>query len=228
MQTCGAEIVLMLRIDLNMLHLTAVEFFERIIRNKLDPRAMLEGGNFGFGHNREGNVETLAHLCAEAGIDFAAVPPVLVDGEPVSSSRIRAALGRGAVAEAARLLGRPYRLRGVVGSGQRRGQTLGFPTANLERIPNLIPRDGVYAVRVEIQGKTWPGAANIGSNPTFGENTRKVEAHLIGFHGDLYDHPLAVDFLERLRDTKPFPNAAALTAQLRLDVEQARRFAETT
>jgi riboflavin kinase/FMN adenylyltransferase len=227
MQACGAEVVVMLRIDRGMLHLTAAEFFERIIRAKLDPRAMIEGGNFGFGRNREGNVETLARLCKEAKIDFAPVPPVVVDGQPVSSSRIRAALGQGAVAEAARLLGRPYRLHGIVGVGQRRGQTLGFPTANLEQILNLIPCDGVYAVKVNVLGKVWPGAANIGPNPTFGENARKVEAHLIGFQGEIYDQPMAVDFLDRLRDTRPFPNAAELTAQLRLDVAQARHIAET-
>ena len=225
-QACGADQVLMLRIDGDMLRLTAAEFFEQIVRTKLDPRAMIEGGNFGFGRNREGNTETLAGLCEQAGIRFATAPPVMWDGQAISSSRVRAALQLGAVAEAASLLGRPYRLHGVVGRGQRRGQTLGFPTANLEQIPNLIPGDGVYAAKVKVEGDSWPGAANIGPNPTFGENARKVEMHLIGFRGDLYDQALSVDFLDRLRDTRKFKSADDLTAQLRVDVEQARRIAE--
>jgi riboflavin kinase/FMN adenylyltransferase len=226
MQTCGADHVVMLHIDGEMLRLTAVEFFEQIVRAKLDPRAMIEVGNFGFGRNREGNIETLARLCEPTGIRFATAPPVLWDGRPVSSSRVRDALRQGAVAEAARLLGRAYRLHGVVGRGQRRGQSLGFPTANLEQIPILIPGDGVYATRVQIRGESWAGAANVGPNPTFGEDARKVEVHLIGFRGDLYDQKVAVDFLDRLRDTRKFKNAVDLTAQLHVDVEQARGIAE--
>jgi len=228
MHQCGADQVLMLRIDRDMLQLTAKGFFDHIIRGKANPRAMVEGGNFGFGHNREGNIETLATLCRQAGIEFAPVPPVLVNGQSVSSSRVRDAVTRGMVAVAAQLLGRPYRLHGIVGTGQKRGQTLGFPTANLDQIPNLIPGDGVYGVRALVEGKAWPGAANIGPNPTFGENARKVEVHLIGFHGDLYDRAIAVDFLDRLRDTKRFSNADELAAQLRIDVEQARRMADVT
>jgi riboflavin kinase/FMN adenylyltransferase len=112
-----------------------------------------------------------------------------------------------------------------VGTGQRRGTTLGFPTANLERIEMVIPADGVYAVRVPHGGEVWPGAANIGPNPTFGEQARKVEVHVIGFQGDLYGQPLAVDFLERLRDTRPFSGKDELVQQLHHDVEQARKLA---
>ena len=119
-----------------------------------------------------------------------------------------------------------YRLAGTVGTGRRRGQILGFPTANLEAVETLIPGDGVYAVRAEYQGQTWPGAANIGPNPTFGEQARKVEVHLIGFQGDLYGRELTVEFLERLRDTRPFAGPAELVEQLRRDVEQARQLAE--
>jgi riboflavin kinase / FMN adenylyltransferase len=225
LQASGADHVLLLRIDRDLLQLTAREFFERIVRAKLAPRVLVEGVNFGFGRNREGNIETLAALCREAGIGFESVSPLLVNGEAVSSSRVRKALLYGAVADAAHLLGRTYRLRGYVGKGQRRGQTIGFPTANLERMETLIPGNGVYAVRVESHGKIWPGAANIGPNPTFGENDRKVEAHLIGFHGDLYGETLSIDFLERLRETRPFASASELAAQLRLDVEQAREVA---
>ncbi len=203
LQACGAERVLVLK--------TA--------------RALVEGINFGFGRNREGTIETLGSLCRETGIALTIVPPVLRDGQPISSSRVRKALERGAVAEAADLLKRPYRLRGTVGSGRQRGRTIGFPTANLERIETLLPGDGVYAVRVYRGLESWPGAANIGPNPTFGESGRKVEVHLIEFQGDLLGQVLLVDFLERLRDTRPFAGVAELAEQLRRDVEKAQAVA---
>jgi len=130
------------------------------------------------------------------------------------------------VREAARLLGRPYRVRGTVGTGPRRGRTLGFPTANLEGVPTLLPGDGVYAVRAHAAGGTWPGAANVGPNPTFGESARKVEVHLIGFSGDLYGQAVAVDFLERLRDTRPFAGPDDLIRQLQADAARAKQVAE--
>lgn len=224
----GADHVLIVRTTWELLHLTAEEFFEQVVRAQLGARALVEGVNFGFGRNRSGNVDTLRVLCGRAGIDLAIVPPFTTpDGVPVSSSRVRTALVHGNVRAAADLLNRPYRLRGTVGTGQRRGQTLGFPTANLGRVETLIPGDGVYAVRVPYQGTRWPGAANIGPNPTFGEQARKIEVHLIGFQGELYGELLEVDFLERLRDTRPFANVGQLVEQLRADIEQARQVAGT-
>jgi riboflavin kinase/FMN adenylyltransferase len=222
LQAHGAEQVVVLQTTHDLLRLTAEEFFERVVRSQFGARAMVEGDNFGFGRGRGGNVATLAELCRRDGLGLVVVPPVLVDGQSVSSSRVRSALQRGDVREASQCLGRPYRLRGTVGVGQRRGATLGFPTANLERAQTLIPGDGVYAVRAEHEGAARPGAANVGPNPTFGENARKVEVHLIGFHGDLYGAELWVDFIERLRDTRRFGSVSELLAQLRADVERAR------
>jgi riboflavin kinase / FMN adenylyltransferase len=189
----------------------------------LAARALVEGINFGFGRNREGTIETLATLCREARIALTIVPHVLVAGQPVSSSRVRRALERGEVCEAANLLNRPYHVCGTVGSGRKRGRTLGFPTANLQRVESLLPADGVYAVRVRRDNESWPGAANVGPNPTFAEEARKVEVHLIGFDGDLLGQTLMVEFLERLRDTRPFPSVTELVAQLHRDVEDAVR-----
>jgi len=141
----------------------------------------------------------------------------------VSSSRIRSALLDGDVRLARELLGRPYRVSGRVAVGRRRGRTIGFPTANLEGVATLIPRDGVYAARVTVGGETWPAAVNVGPNPTFGESARKLEAHLIGFEGDLYGRPAAVAFLARLRDTRPFASVEQLVEQLRIDVAEARQ-----
>jgi riboflavin kinase/FMN adenylyltransferase len=170
-------------------------------------------------------VETLGRLCDEAMISLTVVVPVQLDAGEVSSSRVRAAIQSGDVEVAERLLGRPYRLFGAVGVGQRRGATLGFPTANLTALQTLAPGDGVYAARARHADATWPAAVNVGPNPTFGENARKVEVHLIGFQGDLYGRSLAVDFVSRLRDTRPFASAAELVEQLKRDVQAAREAA---
>jgi riboflavin kinase/FMN adenylyltransferase len=132
-------------------------------------------------------------------------------------------LAGGNVREAARLLNRRYSIRGTVGAGQRRGRTIGFPTANLENVSVLLPADGVYAVRIQLDGVWHAGAANIGSNPTFGENTRKIEVHLLDFSGDLYGRKLQVEFVERIRDTRSFANSGELTDQLFDDVNTVRR-----
>jgi riboflavin kinase / FMN adenylyltransferase len=221
----GVDHVVLMRTVHDLLRLTAEEFFKQVVRGHFDARVLVEGDNFCFGRGRGGNVETLAELCRRDGLTLVVVPPVQLDGEPVSSSRVRAALQRGAIREATACLGRPYRLSGIVGTGQRRGATLGFPTANMERMETLIPADGVYAVRAEHDGRAWPGAANIGPNPTFGENARKAEVHLIGFQGDLYGRELSVDFIDRLRDTRPFGNVNELIAQLHADIERAREVA---
>jgi riboflavin kinase/FMN adenylyltransferase len=221
----GARQVVVLRATPELLRLSAEDFFEQVVRGRLGARALVEGTNFGFGHNREGTVETLARLCRAAGVPLTVVPPVEVGGAEVSSSRVRDALARGDVEGAAKLLGRPYRVEGTVGPGRRRGAALGFPTANLAGLRTPAPADGVYAARASDGGAAWPAAVNVGPNPTFGEAQRKVEAHLIGFEGELYGRPLAVDFLRRLRDTRPFAGADELREQLRRDVEQARRAA---
>jgi riboflavin kinase/FMN adenylyltransferase len=223
-QACGADHVFLLKTTPVLLQLSAAEFFGQVLRERLGARALVEGANFGFGRNREGTIETLDALCREAKISLTIVPPVLADGKPVSSSRVRKALERGAVREAAGFLNRPYFVRGIVGKGRQRGSTLGFPTANLEHIETLLPADGVYAVRVHRGPESWPGAANLGPNPTFGEQVRKVEVHLIGFQGDLLGQSLRIDFLERLRDTRPFAGVDDLVAQLRRDIEAARHF----
>jgi riboflavin kinase/FMN adenylyltransferase len=221
----GADHVVILRTTPQLLHLSAREFFEQVVRTRLGARGMVEGVNFGFGHNREGNIDTLASLCQDAGLRLIVVPPFEWHGAIVASSRVRSALVGGAVREAAGLLGRPYRLRGTVATGRRRGQTLGFPTANLEQVITIIPGDGVYAVRVDYGGNLWPAAANVGPNPTFGEQARKIEVHLIGFQGDLLGKELAVDFIERLRDVRSFAGPEQLVEQLRRDIEGARRLA---
>jgi riboflavin kinase/FMN adenylyltransferase len=204
-----------------LLQLSALEFFEEVVKARLAARALVEGDSFGFGRNREGNIPMLEEICRRSGMALTVVPSVIHDGQVVSSSRVRNSLEKGLVVEAAQSLGRPYSLRGRVVVGQQRGRKLGFPTANLEDIETLVPGDGVYAARVEHAGNFWSGAANIGPNPTFGENRRKVEVHLIGYAGELVGQNLNVQFVERLRDTRPFSSVDALVVQLQQDVAQA-------
>jgi riboflavin kinase/FMN adenylyltransferase len=216
-----------------LLDLPAREFFERVIRRQFAALGLVEGPNFFFGHDREGNVDVLGRWCAEEGLDFEIVEPLRSQGRLISSSRIREVLHEGRVDEAAEFLGRPHRIRGLVTHGAGRGRGIGIPTINLDDIDTLIPLDGVYAVRALIHdpGKdrgpveAWPAACNIGPNPTFGEQIRKVEAHLIGFDGDLYGRIVALDFLARLRPTRAFSGLDDLLAQIRADLDQARAIA---
>lgn len=219
----GADHVVVLHTTPALLALTPEVFFQRIIRGALNARGLIEGFNFRFGRDRAGSNETLRTLSRDADIEFREVSAFELDGRPVSSSRVRDALQLGKVAAAADLLGRPYRLSGTVGTGAKRGRTIGFPTANLEHIETCIPAEGVYAVCASTPSGTFGGAANIGPNPTFGEDTRKLEVHLLDFAGDLYGSVLNIDFIARLRDTKKFANVDALVEQLKVDVIEARR-----
>jgi len=214
----GVTAIIAYPTDEALLALSPVEFFTRIIREKLAARAMVEGPNFFFGHNRAGNIETLGQLCQTANISLEIVPPVTVAGQIVSSSRVRAAVQAGDVDLASELLTRPYRVRGMVTHGAGRGAKLGFPTANLAAIDTLLPAQGVYAARAISSLDHWPAAVNIGPNPTFGEQALKIEAHLIGFEGSLYGQPLEVEFLSRLRSIRPFESVEALKNQLNHDV----------
>lgn len=208
-----------------LLALSPQDFFDRIIRERLAARAMVEGANFRFGRERRGDVALLARYCADSWVRLEIVQPLIYEGSEISSSRVRERLRAGDVAAAKALLTRPYRVRGLVTHGARRGGTLGFPTANLEAVDTLLPGAGVYAGRAITASGSWSAAINIGPNPTFGERALKFEIHLIGFQGGLYGQPLEVDFLTRLRDIRPFDSVDELKQQLQRDVEAARAVA---
>jgi riboflavin kinase/FMN adenylyltransferase len=186
-------------------------------------REVWVGRDFRFGHNRAGTVEVLRELGRQRGFGVEQRDPVY-DGEaPISSTRIRDLLAIGEVAEAARLLGRPYRLAGDVMGGAQRGRQLGFPTANL--LPpagRALPGQGVYAGRATTARGAHLAVANMGSRPTFGEEQPLLEVHLLDFAGDLYGQPLAFDFVERVRPIRRFDSLDALRAQIAEDVASAR------
>ena len=220
----GADHVVVLNTGPALLALSPEAFFEDVIARQLGAKAVVEGYNFRFGRGRAGTNDTLRTLCRAADIAFEEVPPFAQGDEPVSSSRVRAALVGGDVAQAAELLNRRYRIAGTVITGAKRGRTIGFPTANLGDVPTVLPGNGVYAVRAMVDGGEWPAAANVGPNPTFGEDARKIEVHLIGFTGDVYGKAMEVEFVARLRETKPFKGVDELVSQLKVDIEQAQRF----
>jgi riboflavin kinase/FMN adenylyltransferase len=227
LHAAGADHVIILKTTAELLHLEAGEFLDTIIGERLAAKAVVEGFNFQFGRGRAGDLALLGEWCLRRGVRFATVERQTLDCAVISSSRVRTAIEAGDVAAAARLLDRPYRLRGVVTVGAKRGRSLGFPTANIGEPATLVPGDGVYAARVSLEnGSIWPAAVNVGPNPTFGESTRKVEAHLIGLDCDIYKRRIAADFVARLRDTRPFAGPAELIEQLRADVEMAQKKVE--
>ncbi|WP_435007587.1 riboflavin biosynthesis protein RibF [Tundrisphaera lichenicola] len=230
MKAAGATGVGVFRTGPWLLGLTAREFFDRVILEQLGARGMVEGPTFGFGRDRGGDAQILGSWCEQAGLDFEIATPTDDAGGIISSSRIRKALAEGSAAEAARLLGRPHRIRGLVTHGAGRGAGIGVPTANLDGIDTLIPDDGVYAVRAYLPGESKPiaGACNIGPNPTFGEQIRKVEAHLIDFRGDIYGRSIELDILERLRGTRRFEGLDDLLGQIRTDIEKSREICMRT
>ncbi|HYO26116.1 MAG TPA: bifunctional riboflavin kinase/FAD synthetase [Lacipirellulaceae bacterium] len=208
--------------DERLLALTAREFFDSIVGGALAARAVVEGPNFYFGHNREGDVALLGRMATAAGMTLDVVEPVVLAGEIVSSSRVRRLVAAGDVAEAAELLAVPYRIRGMVTHGAGRGAKIGFATANLAGVDTLLPAAGVYAGRALFDGEACPAAINLGPNPTFGESALKVEVHILDRVAALYGRPLEVEFIQRLRDVVQFGSKEELVSQLRKDVDAVR------
>jgi riboflavin kinase/FMN adenylyltransferase len=217
----GVDALVAYATDEALLSLTPEDFFQQIVLDRLDARALVEGSNFRFGRQRSGDIALLQRLCEAHNVALEVAAPVEYEGHYVSSSRIRDRIAAGDVWTAGQMLTRPYRIRGMVTHGAARGARIGFPTANVDAIDTLLPAHGVYAGRACTAGTVWPAAIHIGPNPTFGERGIKVEVHLIGFEGSLYGTPMEVDFLHRLRDIQTFSNLEALQAQLRRDTQRA-------
>ncbi len=201
----------------------AADFVEALV-DHLHLAELWGGPDFAFGYQREGNVSFLRQLGTERGFTMHIVEPLIVDGIPVSSSRIRTALGAGDIDQATACLGRPYRLTGTVVRGRGVGRQMEVPTANLSLSPErLIPPGGVYACLAHTERLgTHPAVVNIGTRPTFAGQTLSVEAHLLDFDADVYGQALSLDFIVRLRDERPFPTIEALVTQIQNDIAQAR------
>lgn len=241
LQQFGIDHVIVYPTTLELLQLEPEEFFATVIVDSLKAKAIAEGENFRFGKRRRGDVALLQHLCVSKGIEFSLLRLEQENGDWISSTRIRSEIEAGNLKAANQLLVEPYRISGIVSHGDQRGRTIGFPTANLQAIPMLCPPIGVYAARVVKLKAAQPGgnandiaatgntnpvglpvALHIGPNPTFGVAALKVEAHIVGFHGDLYGASLEIEILDRLRDVHRFASKEELVSQLTNDVEKAK------
>ncbi len=216
----GIDVALVLPFDLAFSRTPAHVWLDEILAQRLRARAIVVGSSYTFGYRREGTAQRLAEWGRARRIDITLVPAVLIDGEPVSSNRIRGAVREGLVDEAARLLGRRFSLRGHVTSGQGRGRTIGYPTANLspDSPRKILPGGGVYATIAEVDGRRYGGATNVGRRPTFGGDRVVVETHLLGFDGNLVGEPMTVEFIRRIREERTFPGPEALSQQIGQDI----------
>jgi riboflavin kinase/FMN adenylyltransferase len=220
----GLDFVVALPFTNELAQTTARDFAQTLVE-RLGLKELWTGPDFALGKDREGNSAHLSLLGNELGFRLCKLEPLTLLEQVVSSSRIRALMREGDVSEAARMLGRLPHLTGKVVTGARRGQRLGFPTANLQTSENLIvPANGVYAVRTYWDSLNHAAVVNIGQRPTFEQDSERVlEAHILDFSGDLYGKELRVEFIERLRPELRFASGEDLIAQMRTDVAQTRR-----
>jgi riboflavin kinase/FMN adenylyltransferase len=198
-------------------------FVENVLLDRLRAREVVVGYNHTFGRGARGDARLLQGLADRLAFRAHVVPPLMLDGVPVSSSEIRAALRMGNVDLASRYLGRPYAIAGQVVQGAGRGRDLGFPTANVNPDRVVLAAPGVYACRVLVGARSHAAVVNIGVRPTFGEAVPVIEAHLLDFSGSLYGRQVRVEFVTRLRDEQKFPGADALREQIARDIAAARQ-----
>jgi riboflavin kinase/FMN adenylyltransferase len=226
MAAAGIDQLLSLRFDEALTRMSAEDFVRRVIIGRLAAREVWVGEDFRFGHRRSGDFALLQSMGTELGFTAHAVAPVVVDGERVSSTRVRQLLGESRFADASTLLGRPFVIDGHVEYGKQLGRTLGYPTANVHLPERVSPVRGIFAVRIGVgEGPcSWPGVASLGVRPTVNEVAEPLlEAHLFDFSGDLYGMRIAVEFVRKLRDEEKFDGLDALTAQMRQDELAARQ-----
>jgi riboflavin kinase/FMN adenylyltransferase len=222
----GADELEVLPFTRELATLSPEDFVERALVARHGPVALVVGENFALGRGRLGNVARLREIGSARGFDVISVPLLEAEGGPVSSTRIRALLAEGRVADAARLLGRRYGLSGTVVRGDAIGRTLGYPTANLRmEEEKAVPSDGIYAVWTRLGGEEplRAGAMSVGVRPTFGGQVRTLEVHVIGWRGELVGRSLEVEFAEWLRPERRFETREALIAAMDEDVSETRR-----
>ncbi|MGZ3747049.1 MAG: bifunctional riboflavin kinase/FAD synthetase [Pseudobdellovibrionaceae bacterium] len=207
--------------------LSAADFVQFYLIDKLKVKTLVVGYDFSFGSNRLGDISYLQKICREKNIKLVVVPAYEEKGEIVSSSKIRAELKQGDLQKVYSFLGRNYYLRGIVHHGDARGRTIGVPTANMTPTVDFVPRRGVYITQTHYHNKTYPSITNIGFNPTFhGEINPpiKTETHLFDFNEDIYGQEIQVDLLQYLREEKKFSGVQELLTQIHADIQRAKDF----
>jgi riboflavin kinase/FMN adenylyltransferase len=222
-QKAGIDVLLCIPFDLELAAVTARDFVEDILVNKIGIREIIVGYDYSFGYRRQGNIDLLKQMGEKHGFMVHVVDPIQIDEVLVSSTSIRNFIREGNLEEARKLLGRDYQIYGTVVKGKNRGgRLLGFPTANLELQDELVPKGGVYAVTVGLDGDLYYGVTNIGYNPTFGNGLLSIETHILDFSRDILGKTIEINFIERLRDEKTFDGVQALSDQIALDIQSAR------
>jgi riboflavin kinase/FMN adenylyltransferase len=223
------DYVLCIKFTKELAALEPEEFVQKYLVKGLKVKELIIGYDYAFGKGRKGNYELLKRLGEKFGFTIEQLPPVMVDGAIVSSTRIRDMVQAGRVWEARNLLGRFYRVQGKVITGQKRGgPLLGFPTANICLKDELFPKTGVYAVWVEVSGQIKPGVANIGYNPTFGNDYLSVEVHILDFKQNIYGQAIRVHFVQRLRSEKKFADFNELKKQIQADIELGQKILKSS
>jgi riboflavin kinase/FMN adenylyltransferase len=220
----GVDIVLTYPFSRKTSQTSAREFIS-LLYTHLHFSQLWIGYDFALGKNREGNSSHLKELGQEFGYSLKDTPPFYINGELVSSSRIRKHLREGEIQQAAAFLGRPFEITGKVIKGENRGKSLGFATSNLDVPQEMVNiKPGVYACWASVQGQNWKAVTNIGFRPTFGDGllVPRIETHLLGFSGDLYGEDISLRFIDRLRDEMKFEQVSELQAQVQMDIDKAR------
>ena len=218
----GIDAIITLSFTRELAQLSTRQFVE-LLKKHLRMRGLVIGPDFALGRNREGDTNTLRTLGQDMGFSVTVIPPVVINGEVVSSTAIRNALAGGDMKKVGNLIGRPFSLYRRVITGAGRGIGLGFPTANLDvDSQQALPPDGVYATWAYIDGKAYQSMTNIGRRPTFGDSERAVEVYILDYHGELYGHKLRIDIIERLRREERFDTAEELKRQVAEDIKQGR------
>lgn len=223
LHTTAADRIDVLHFDTQMAQLSAYEFMRQVLHEKYGVAMLLTGYDNRFGHNRAEGFADYVRYGEEMGMEVLQNTPIDIDGLRVSSSLIRRLIVDGNITEASNCMGHPYSITGSVAHGFQEGRRIGFPTANIvpESAEKLVPGNGVYATRVSVEGGEWmPAMLNIGTNPTFQRQQTTIEAHIIGFEGDIYGRKVRVEFGRKLRDEQRFESVEALQKQLEADKKE--------
>jgi riboflavin kinase/FMN adenylyltransferase len=221
-QSLGVDIVIAQRFDREFASIAADEFIYRFLVNRLKIKKIWVGRDLRFGRDRKGGTDTLLRLAPGAGFEVGVLDPILLDGIRISSSRVRQLVEEGRVDEVRPMLGRYHFVSGRVVAGHHRGQKLGFPTANIASLTEVVPLNGIYATLIQLNNKQWLSVSSVGVNPTFGDGPRTVESFILGFEGDIYGERVKLSFVKRIRDEKRFVMVNDLVAQMHEDVKRAK------
>ncbi len=223
MQELGIDYVLLAHFDENFAKITPVQFIMDYLVNKLQIKEIVIGENYFFGKNKEGNIDLLKKYGNIFNFKVRVVSPVIQDEKLVSSSAIRDFIRAGDLVQAEKFLGRKYSISGKVVTGSGRGRVLGFPTANLQELSELIPPHGVYYTKVNYNNSEFHALTNIGIRPTFGENQVHVETYILDFNESLYHKEITISFIKKIRDEKKFNGKSELIEQITKDIEKIRK-----